>query len=119
LYSAEIEDLVYQSNQQPQVLMDERHWLSLASDREPDDPQSWQLLAQVDVQLGHNDAASKEVSRALRDDPWFPPALNLLGQLRLKAGDAVGARQLWQKSLEAEPGQPDVQRQLAGVAPSP
>jgi len=47
-------------------------------------------------------------SRAVRLDPKDTKTLNLIGSIYMQIGNGDGARQSYEKSLEADPNQPDV-----------
>ena len=69
-------------------------------------------LGTIYGRLGDLDRAEREFLEAVRIKPVSIRAWNNLAQARLLAGDVVGAREAWGRSLAVEPAQPEVHRLL-------
>ena len=82
----------------------------------PDDPDLFELLADVQVSAGRTDAALAAYESALAADPERARAWRHLGELRLRAGDPRGAIDALQQSAKLEPNEPGVYLLIAQAA---
>ncbi len=69
-------------------------------------------LAKAAAGAGQMKEAAQAWEKALLRRRNDPAALNALGDCRLAAGDAVAARAAWTRSLDIDPGQPEVKRKM-------
>ena len=75
----------------------------------------WKLANEL-LRRGRRPEAEAELDLALAAEPTFPRLLNVRAALYNEAGQRAEAVALWKRSLGAAPDQPDVWRNLAGVA---
>jgi hypothetical protein len=90
------------------------HWAEVAADRNPADPNLWYQLASYQLRANHRAAARRSALRALRAQPWFNGADNLLGDIAILSGDQAAADRYWRASLLVQPNQPTVRAELKG-----
>jgi GWxTD domain-containing protein len=79
--------------------------------------QSCVTLAEAAQKLGKLDEAASYLERALSGVPPTAELLAELGRIRLALGDRARAREAWQRSLELEPDQPELEEQLKALRP--
>jgi Tfp pilus assembly protein PilF len=71
----------------------------------------------VFLAAGHSNQARAWVARALELDPRLSEALVVEGDLALAAGDAVAARQSYQRATEARPNNQQAWQKLGALRP--
>lgn len=80
---------------------------------EPDSAFARTLLAECHLQLNQTRQARRQLEIALQKQPYFVPALVMMGTLELKAGDYDRALELSQRARQADPQQAPA-HELAG-----
>ena len=80
---------------------------------QPDNPQMLHLTAEAYMGLERYSLAAKFLQRiVLAEEGVTTEVLNLLGEAYLKDGQLDKARDAWQRSLQADPDQPDIRKKL-------
>jgi len=80
-------------------------WAKMAVSRNPTDAQLWAALAQFQGESGNLGAARESAIEAIKWNPWFAPALDVLGTVEAIRHNSLAAEHLLKQSLEADPSQ--------------
>jgi len=100
-------------------------WDRVAIGDDPQDPTSYIQAGQAEYLAGQLGLAASTLTHALRLDPWSVDAANSLGNVAIAEHHPDAAIGWFERSLRADPSQPDIRRQLDLIvgrpapAPSP
>jgi hypothetical protein len=89
----------------PGQLEQTEHWARVALGRNPTDGALWSTLAQFQSVSGNQRGARQSALEAVKLDPWYAPALDVLGVTDTLAHNRGAAEHWFGRSLEAEPNQ--------------
>lgn len=118
--SAEILASIYlydSINRQPGAKQQALYWASVAADRDPTNAPILTNLANYQYYANQVAAAGRTAAKAHAANPWFAPAMNVLGTVAYAQGHLGSARYWYRQSLLADPGQPGIKAILNGKCP--
>jgi hypothetical protein len=93
------------------------YWAQVAAGRDPTNAAILTNLANDQYYAGQVAAAGRTAAKAHAANPWYAPALNVLGTVAYAQGHRAASRYWFRQSLLADAAQPGIRNVLTGRCP--